>query len=827
MALRRVKRHKATLFSKLFKGFLYILLGIFALFIASILYFNGETIKKPLETYLQNKTQLNVSIEKAEFSPLYPNTLKLYNVKIDKYQASEIYIEYDLIQALVNDSLIIDYLYIKKPQYKSLELGQKNLQNAFKYIYADIVHIEDTAIDIKKLNAKLANIDIKQLKLSNDISYSSMVYNLAKGSIYGLDYKSMSFNLKKVNNKTYLHNLNMQTLGGSISTKRASLGDSIDIDLLYGSNLILKDDIKLNGIKINIENLNLQNSFVQYKDLILNNVTGSFKNIVFDNKIKALSFVGNVDALSYKDLLTVTNASINSQLLDNNINLKLDGTVFEGSISTNIAYNFNDKILNVDNLNLAHNKIEFNDAHLALLNDSKALFKILNLDNVVFDDLNLLSFVKTIPLSIKSLNGNILKSSFNTYDFSKEPNGFATISASSILYSDLYIKHIDTNLTLSNGVYFIAFPDITFRKSSLSIASAISDIKSKSFLTIKAHNFDVSELNSSLLDNLFAGTIDLDFELQSDDIKDLSLLKGNLLLKSNDLLISKFGLDLINGGDNKELNLDKTQLLTALSDSDLGLYDLVIEGNLNKNKAFIDAKASIATGSLKSNLIIDLKDMQAHLDTTIKSLTKDSITKLSSTIKDNNPIFNIKPIIRGQKRPGLFIKTDFKVKEQSDPIIKKVVKKELKSTIDNNKEKISLNSEHAHKDDSNNNANDDINKVKAKTSDVQDKTTAKSQEPKAKSTDNDKALNSKSSDKTQEPKGMSKDNDKALKHKSPDKTQDSKGISTDNDKALNPKSSDKTQDSKGISTDKDKDLKQKLSDKNQGDTKDLKKEGTS
>lgn len=732
MALRRIKRHKATLFGKLFKAFLYTLIGIFALFIASILYFNGQTIKKPLESYLQSKTDLKVFIEKAEFSPLYPNTLKLYNVKIDKYQASEIYIEYDLIQALANDRLIIDYLYIKKPQYESLELGQKNLKKAFKYIYADIVHIEDTAIDIKKLNAKLANIDIKQLKLADDISYSSMVYNLAKGSIYGLDYKSMSFNLKKINNKTYLHNLNMQTLGGSITTKQASLGDSIDIELLHGSNLILKDDIKLNGIKLNIEKFNLQNSFIQYKDILLNNVTGCGKNIVFDNKIKTFSFIGNVNALSYKDLVTVTNASLNSQLLDKNINLKLDGSIFEGSINTNLSYDFNAKILNVDNLNLTNNKIEFNDAHLALINDSKALFKILNLDNVVFKDVSLLSFVKTIPLSLKSLNGNILKSSFNTIDFSKEPNGFATISASSLLYSDLYIKHIDSNITLSNGVYFIAFPDITFRKSSLSIASAISDIKSKSFLTIKAHDFDVSELNSSLLDNLFAGTINLDFELQSDDINDLSLLKGNLLLKSKDLLVSKFGLDLINGGDNKELNLDKTQLLTALSDSDCGLYNLVIEGNLNKNKATIDAHADIATGSLQSNLVINLKDMQAHLDTTIKSLTQDSITKLSSTIKDNNPIFNIKPIIRGQKRPGLFIKTDFKVKEQSDPLIKK----ESKKAVDKNLEKISktkddkLNNKSQNKDltKASDNTKNTIDKIIAKTQDVNKKSLDKNQD---------------------------------------------------------------------------------------------------
>ena len=47
------------------------------------IFFNGTAIKGPLGSYLSKQTGLDVTIEDAEFSPVYPDVIKLNNVKVN------------------------------------------------------------------------------------------------------------------------------------------------------------------------------------------------------------------------------------------------------------------------------------------------------------------------------------------------------------------------------------------------------------------------------------------------------------------------------------------------------------------------------------------------------------------------------------------------------------------------------------------------------------------------------------------------------------------------------------------------------------------------
>ena len=56
------------------------------------IFFNGTAIKGPLGSYLSKQTGLDVTIEDAEFSPVYPDVIKLNNVKFGSSTVGALYL---------------------------------------------------------------------------------------------------------------------------------------------------------------------------------------------------------------------------------------------------------------------------------------------------------------------------------------------------------------------------------------------------------------------------------------------------------------------------------------------------------------------------------------------------------------------------------------------------------------------------------------------------------------------------------------------------------------------------------------------------------------
>ena len=98
---RRV--HKKTLLSRLIKWAV-----IFAIFLAIVLsvlifLFNGNKVKEPLTDFINNKLGTEFTVNSVEFSPLYPNTIKLIKPAFnDTLSADEIYLEIDLKTAFAD-----------------------------------------------------------------------------------------------------------------------------------------------------------------------------------------------------------------------------------------------------------------------------------------------------------------------------------------------------------------------------------------------------------------------------------------------------------------------------------------------------------------------------------------------------------------------------------------------------------------------------------------------------------------------------------------------------------------------------------------------------
>ena len=71
------------------------------------IFFTGSRVKGPLASYLSSKSGLEVSIAAAEFSPLYPNIIKLSEVSFGHSLIGEFYLEFEL-GSLWSDELHIN-----------------------------------------------------------------------------------------------------------------------------------------------------------------------------------------------------------------------------------------------------------------------------------------------------------------------------------------------------------------------------------------------------------------------------------------------------------------------------------------------------------------------------------------------------------------------------------------------------------------------------------------------------------------------------------------------------------------------------------------------
>ena len=171
---RRV--HKKTLLSRLIKWAV-----IFAIFLAIVLsvlifLFNGNKVKEPLTDFINNKLGTEFTVNSVEFSPLYPNTIKLIKPAFnDTLSADEIYLEIDLKTAFADKVLAIRDLYIKNlrlnhdaPKF----LRQKLSTLKFDDIKIAALRIDGTPVYGYGIKSDSARIRLYNITLNKDLTYS-------------------------------------------------------------------------------------------------------------------------------------------------------------------------------------------------------------------------------------------------------------------------------------------------------------------------------------------------------------------------------------------------------------------------------------------------------------------------------------------------------------------------------------------------------------------------------------------------------------------------------------------------------------------------------
>lgn len=635
-----------------------------------ILYFNGQHVKAPLLKFLSERTSFSINCDEIEFSPLYPDVLKLKKVTLGNSSIGEIYVEYDLKSVISSENLDIKYLYAKDISFDDKDLDElKKERFRYKNINISKLDLINSPLYLGRFKSDKADLSAVDVIVSEQeqISFNDSTLNAQTGSIDNHEVKKVHARILSSEDKVELSDVQMQIFGGTVFAA-LSIDKStqlIDFSKLTISNAIFqKYSSLIDNYNIRAKNANLNNCVLSIPsaDLLLGQVSGKIEDLRIENKNISFDFKGKAGEISKTDLLvTAEDSLLKASVRPDLISISSEGKLFTGEYSSNIEMTSLDKpesTVTINGFTLKNAKFEptpelYKRLKYLLFSHNTAV------KNFSVDNTELVSHIDKIPLSVKSVTLKTEDILFDgkTQKVTGTPGKF-TLKTDSAYYSDLFIKGTELHGAFGSDGYSVVLDKVESYNSEAT-ASISRDFTKNTFnFKAKSEDFDMSDLNSGLFSKLFNGKVSFDIDLHSDENEDSSLsvtqkLCGNILIKSKSLLISAFGLDLINGGNKKDYELTLKQLLSSIEGGDCGFYSLDFKSAIDKGQAKFRLSTDLATSHLTAKGNYDANDRIIESKSTLISLAKDSITSVITRGHITDPTFYISAIMRGAVRPGI------------------------------------------------------------------------------------------------------------------------------------------------------------------------------
>ena len=888
---RRAQRSQSKVKIYMTRG-LMSLAGLFVVTLGGIaLFVNGSFVKGPLASYLSEKSHLPVEIADAEFSPLYPGVIRLNNVTFGSSQVEEIYLEYDLLKLLRDQTLVLNDIYVNKLLLQDSDLPKLNETHVgFKAVVAHSLRLHHTPLHTPVIATDDATLRLSEVHWTPEqgLSFSDGSLLMEEGKLLDQGVKNITFSFSQIEHGLNIPDFSLAMWGGtvtgsaiyrdnnerttptlntpgakiprtplltalSISRSRAERaadapnGDSsaVLVPQLNGElqlselNLnkvmlpaqwphlshlkVLAPQISLNDVIIaneaEIAKRNLENNgaksqqgveqsartvtsttalttvlggssarenadpksvpptFALYQDYVMQGITGKLENMVLTQAGLTGEFVGVIDAFSFPLLQTSFEHNEGKATLDQQrISWSFKGNLYEGSYEATGSLDHAKKELKLDKLSLAQNKV----ALTALRRDfmRQALNEqgyALTLNQASFKDLELLSYLNTLPISVQQLSGEIKGLSLckptnphiiftaaqpspdatsilattkaisasaaltiaraTGVNLSKNleqgsrldrslqsaqseartlganaaapgaissalvANASAPVAAASaplaiasaqfkahnLLYSNLLLTDSTIKATLTPDTLSFELPDVLFQEARLHAKGKLSLVEGgTSTLQAWANDFETADLNSNLINHMLTGKVNFALDVATPTPKQqltlsalMQKLTGSLDVSSSGLLVSDFGLDLINGGKKQNYQLRGMELLAALQGSALGLNRLHVHTDFSYNpqvdfsRADLQANLSMTTANASLSAVVDLAATEHNLTglMNFETTSKDSLTQMDIKGTWEDPVFAIYALTRGVARPGLYLpqyEASAKAKEQTD-----------------------------------------------------------------------------------------------------------------------------------------------------------------
>ena len=786
---RRAQRSHSKVLGFLTKALMTLGLMVVIGFVLIVLFFNGSQIKKPLSTYLSAKTGFEVTIGDAEFSPLYPDVIKLYDVSFGSSKLGELYLEYDLRSALSEERLEIKDLYLNGVTITSKDLQALTANRlGYRSIYATLVRFHHTPVKTQFLHTKDATIRLNNVGFNPEegLTFRSGAIAAPEAELLESPVKDLSLQFAHDQAGLNIENFTAAMLGGMVSgqgrylpqASASSSGNNTgfssadgfsqsgDADLIFDelnlSKVILHElgrpqvGLNLSARTVNLSEViytndqqalsapNKQDRTNQaapkagahsaYHSMVMQGISGKLHDLELGHEHFSARFDGTIDALSFPNLQTsFEHNKGTAKLQDDQITFDFKGNLYEGSYSLKGTLDREHQELSLDEIKLEKSKLALNPPRLDFLQHDNTY--TIKLAQGSFENLEFLSFLNQLPLSIQSISGSATNLQWgpgtpsektaaaqpeSTADTKPETtadsqpettvgtqseqatkteqtakteltpatllgqlktsdHGELKLNLHNLLYSNLLFSDIELEAALTPKQLQVNLPQVKFQEASLSASGtlSLSDTGMSTF-ALEASDFESADLNSNLIGHMLTGKINLNAQLttsftnwQNLGLKDALLqnLSGRIHLDSAGLLISDFGLDLINGGKQQDYTLSGTELLAALQGSVAGINTLEADTTFQAGKLSTQGRIGLATANTSFSVNIDLLNRDFSGNAFMISTARDSTTTVSFGGTTAEPSFAIRALSRGAQRPGLYLPqydATAQAKEQTD-----------------------------------------------------------------------------------------------------------------------------------------------------------------
>lgn len=491
---------------------------------------------------------------------------------------------------------------------------------------------------------------------------------------------------------------------------------------------------------------------VNLSTYIVQGINGNIEDLKISSNGMQGTFNGSADEISMPNLQTTMESNeVSATFSKDALTFKLQGNVYEGRYLVQGELDHKNKELNLEKLLMKKAKLAINTPRLKFLSAGINDYTF-NLKHAGFESLEFLSYLNSLPMSIQSITGTADNLSIKGQAQQKDQDEFYRLLSSvsvlkdnvfanteakkdsqdsadadktdvddkeakadavaksanaaamelefkNFLYSDMLISSMHSKWLLDADKLLIEVPNAKFKESSAA-AEALIALKAfdKSHLKLNAPDFESADLNSNLVSHMLTGKMDVNLSLESKaQAKTFESLineaKGQLNVNSDAMLISDFGLDLINGGKDKNYELSYTELLTGVQGAVAGISALKSTTTFNQGVAQNTTSMALSTANMRLSVKADYERNKISGNSFFISPAKDSSTKVTILGDLDEPRFAIIPLRRGEQRPGLYLPQydeNAKAKEQTDAaaVLNGKVKIEEPQKSDDDKDKI-------------------------------------------------------------------------------------------------------------------------------------------
>ena len=641
-------------------------LGLLA--VVALLLCSGQRISGPLSVWVEEQTGLGFSCTGVEFSPLYPNTLRLHGVRLGGMRAEDVYLEFDPLAALFAGEMRIHELYLSNvtPHSEDLAALSSHLSGRGG-MHLDRLRIERSDLDLLGLDARGTTLELLGLRLregrlrprSGKISISEIAGAPEDLAPYQLRAAEVEFRFSGADDALLdLPRISLRALGGTLTGRGTySFRDrTLSLSEGYISRMALNlDELLPPDISLRIRHLEFSGAELSFGRQAAEELSGTLEGLVYaEGQVSEGAIEGRFGELTELDSeLSLTDGTLTLNISPAMARFELGAHLLEGALRASGYHSRSRQHLHLEALHLEGGHLELTGALLETLR-TRGLLDSTTIASLELRSLSLQSRLEEWPLHAGQLDLTAEDLSFIEGVPNPDRPAVMHLQARDLAWHDLRMRSATARIGLAPALVSVELPRLEFQSSALRADLTFPRGDGPGSLHLQARDFELDNLSSQALGYMFSGKITVSADLQHHGSAWHQQLQGSLQISAPQVLISGLGLDLIGGGDMQAHTMSPGELLEALRRGDAGVYNLSLTATADRRQLAVEGSCELTSAHVSASLILDLDSLQTAGEVSVETPDHDSLTRLRPEGRLPEVQITLEPVRRGRYRPGLF-----------------------------------------------------------------------------------------------------------------------------------------------------------------------------